>query len=473
MHSQGIKIKFGTDGWRGIIAQDFTFENVKVCAQGIASHLVRSHDTTQGVVVGYDTRFLSDRFAQIVCDIISSNGIPVFLSHKPIPTPACSLAVKQRGASLGIMITASHNPKEWNGLKIKSADGGSASPEVISEIEARISDILIRKEKIPEEQHGVIKTIDLNTPFINQIVRVADVNKIKGEGVKVVVDTMYGSANGVLPNALKNTKISVLEINNIHNPEFPGIDQPEPVEKNLETLKKTVKDLGADVGIALDGDGDRIGIVDENGNYQSTLEVFTILTNHLLGTRGEKGGVACTITMSNMLEKICGRYGQKVFRTPVGFKYVGPVMEKNRCVLGGEESGGYAVKDHIPERDGALSALLYLQAMAMNQKKPSDLLKDVHKITGPYTFKRVDLELNYKQTIKLNNTLIKTKIDSLGGLKVKKIDRLDGVRYDLEQDSWAAVRLSGTEPLARIYSEARDKKVLGAIIDDLRQILSI
>lgn len=473
MESQGNKIKFGTDGWRGIIAQDFTFRNVKICAQAIASHLSRSHDTVHGVVVGYDTRFLSDRFAQIVCDVISSNGIPVFLSDKPIPTPACSLGVKQLGASLGVMVTASHNPKEWNGLKIKSAEGGSASPEIISEIEARISNVLIGNEKILRDQYGIIKTVDLNTPFIDQIARVSNVNEIKSENFKVVVDAMYGSANGILQNALNNTTISVREINNVYNPGFPGIDQPEPVEKNLGTLKKAVKDLGADVGIALDGDGDRLGIVDENGNYQSTLEVFSILANHLLGTLGEKGGIACTITMSNMVEKICERYGQQVFRTPVGFKYVAPVMEKNRCLMGGEESGGYAVKDHIPERDGALSALLYLQAMAMSQKKPSDLLKEVHKITGPYTFKRIDLEFNDKQKIKINNTLIKTTIDSLGGLKVKKIDRLDGIRFNLEQNSWAAVRLSGTEPLARIYSEARDKKTLDAIIKDLRQILSI
>jgi phosphomannomutase len=284
---------------------------------------------------------------------------------------------------------------------------------------------------------------------------------------------MHGSGAGIIGKVLKGGAIEIIEIRRERNPAFPGMAQPEPVEHNLKPLMDKVREVGADVGIATDGDADRVGIVDETGRYQSTLEVFSLLGHHLLGRRGEKGGIACTITMSNMVDKICAKYGQPVFRTAVGFKFVGPAMTDNNCVMGGEESGGYAFRGHIPERDGALSGLLYLEAMVMSGKKPSELLAELHALTGPHTFKRIDAKFDDAKRAAIGQAIKSAEPKSLGGLKVASVDRRDGVRFELEGGSWAVARLSGTEPLARIYAETHDDKTREAVLADLKKTLGI
>ena len=358
-------IRFGTDGWRARIADQFTFENVRACADGLARYIIANGQASKGAVAGFDTRFLSDKFAATVADVLASRGVPVSLFDRPAPTPACSLAVKQLGAAAGAMITASHNPA------------------------------------------------------------------------------------------------------------FPGMQQPEPVEHNLAPLINEVRQAKADVGIALDGDADRVGIVSEQGVYFSTLEVFSLLTHHLWARRNEHGGVACTITQSSMLDRLAGKYGRKVERTAVGFKFVGPAMIANDCALGGEESGGYAFRGHIPERDGSLSGMLFLEAMVMSGKKPSALLEELHTITGPHAFRRIDLQFDEAKRDAVAARMKESSPESLGGLGVTSADRRDGVRFNLAGDAWAVARLSGTEPLVRLYAEAPATAARDRVLADLRRLLGV
>jgi phosphomannomutase len=471
-NNKPVSIRFGTDGWRAIIADEYTYENVRACAQGVASYLKSVGEADRGVVVGCDTRFSSDRFGDAVAQVIAANGIPVKLFSAPAPTPACSYGVVKEDAAAGVMITASHNPGEWNGFKVKSDAGGSAPPEMVEKIEAKVADVLAGKEGV-RIGNADIPRIEIIPVFVEQLKRVLDINPIKNSRLKVVVDSMHGSGSGIIKKVLEGGNIEVVEIRGESNPAFPGMAQPEPVEHNLQPLMDAVRAHKADVGIATDGDADRVGIVDETGRYQSTLEVFSLLGHHLLGRRGEKGGIACTITMSNMVDAICKKFGQNVYRTSVGFKYVGPAMIEQNCVMGGEESGGYAFRGHIPERDGALSGLLYLEAMVMSGKTPSGLLAELHKLTGPHTFRRIDAHFDAEKRAAIASAIKVAEPASLGGLAVESADRRDGVRFELAGGSWAVARLSGTEPLARIYAEAHSDSERDAILKDLQKVLGI
>lgn len=467
-----VSIRFGTDGWRAVIADEYTYDNVKACAQGLASHLKATGEAVRGVVVGFDTRFSSDRFGAVVAQVLAANNIPVKIFTEPAPTPACSYGVVHEGAAAGVMITASHNSGEWNGFKVKSAAGGSAPPDMVEKIEGKVAAVLSGGEPVAESS-GSYEKIEIVPLFVEQLQRVVDVSPIKKAKLKVIVDSMHGSGSGIIKQVLEGGDIEVIEIRSEANPAFPDMAQPEPVEHNLAPLQAAVKEMEADVGIATDGDADRVGIVDENGRYQSTLEVFSLLGHHLLGRRSEKGGIACTITMSNMVDAICKEYGQPVFRTSVGFKFVGPAMTDNDCVMGGEESGGYAFRGHIPERDGALSGLLYLQAMVMSGKKPSELLAELHELTGPHTFKRIDAHFDDAKRASIGEAIKSSEPSTLGGLKVESADRRDGVRFELKGGSWAVARLSGTEPLARIYAEAHSDDERDAVLADLQKLLGI
>ena len=468
-------IKFGTDGWRAITADGFTFSNVRACAEAVARNLVATGRADQGLVVGFDTRFGSARFAQAVADVVNGFGISTYTFDAAAPTPACSFAVVDHSTANGVMITASHNPPEWNGFKVKSSAGGSATPDEVTQIELHLTDVLDGKG---EGSNSTVRqasntVFDVMGPYIEQLHRVIDVAPIKSQPFKVVVDAMHGSGAGVIPEMLAGSAIDVIEIRSEHNPNFPGMNQPEPIEQNLKPLSAAVRELGADIGIALDGDADRVGIVDENGNYLTTLEVFSLLTDHFMGRRNERGGVACTITMSSMVDKLSAHYGVPVYRTPVGFKFVGPTMTDNGCSMGGEESGGYAFKGHVPERDGSLSGLLFLEAMVMSGKKPSELLTDLHTLVGPHTFRRDDVSYAEADRVKLSNLVSTASPESLGGMRLESDDRRDGVRFNLAGGSWAVVRMSGTEPLVRMYAETPDPSSLEEVLRDLRSILGV
>ena len=473
-------IRFGTDGWRAIIGEEYTFENVRACAAAVALDVTAIGQSSRGIAVGYDTRFQSEQFALSAADVIASHGIPVVLSDRPLPTPALSYAVTTHDAACGVMITASHNPPEWNGFKVKSEAGGSAPPEQVERIEAYLPKALASLKVSPINGGNVrrtkgaqIDTIDMVSPYLAQLSGLVDIDRIKSAGMKIAVDSMHGSGAAVVATLLDGGATSVQEIRSEINPSFPGMKQPEPVEENLTPLISTIESSSFDVGVATDGDADRLGVVSENGQYLTTLEVFSMLFHHLKSRRNLPGGAACTITMSSMMDRLAEHHGVDLYRTPVGFKFVGPAMLDNACVLGGEESGGYAFAGHIPERDGPLSALFFLESMAMSGKSPSELLAEIHEITGPHTFRRIDIEFTADQREHIAAAVNGDAPTSLGGIAVKREDRRDGVRLDLQDGGWAVVRMSGTEPLIRIYAEASSVELRDTILNNFRAHLRV
>ena len=466
------QISFGTDGWRAIIAQDYTFQNVQACALAVALKLEASNQTHRGVAVGYDTRFQSQAFAQTAAQTIANRGIPVQLSDRPLPTPALSLAVTNMNAAAGVMITASHNPPEWNGFKVKSEAGGSAPPDQVERIESHLPLTLSGNAPKPTSSTAEIKTTDMVSPYLDQLASLVDIDTIKSAGIKVAVDSMHGSGAGIIATLLEGGNTQVTEIRSEINPAFPGMKQPEPVDDNLHPLIDLISNQDFDVGLATDGDADRLGVVAENGTYLTTLEVFSMLFHHLKSRRNLPGGAACTITMSSMMDRLAEHHNTDLYRTPVGFKFVGPAMIDNACVLGGEESGGYAFAGHIPERDGPLSALYFLESIAKSGKTPTQLLAEIHQITGPHTFRRIDIQFTPDQRDRLTQALNHNAPKTLGNLTVQNQDRQDGLRLNLSQNAWAVVRLSGTEPLLRIYAEAPTTQTRDAILNDFRTFLN-
>ena len=448
------------------------------------------------MAVGYDTRFQSEGFARAAAEVITNHGIPVQISDRPLPTPALSYAVTTMNAAAGVMITASHNPPEYNGFKVKSEAGGSAPPEQVDRIEAHLPEALalprvspINGGNVRRTKGAQIETADMVSPYLDQLSQLVDIDRIKSAGLKVAVDSMHGSGAGIVAALLKGGKTTVHEIRNEINPAFPGMKQPEPVEDNLDPLIDLIKrvspihggnvrrtkgaELRYDVGLATDGDADRLGVVAENGVYVTTLEVFSMLFHHLKSRRNLPGGAACTITMSSMMDRLTEYHDVELQRTPVGFKFVGPAMIDNSCVLGGEESGGYAFAGHVPERDGPLSALFFLESMAMSGKSPTELLAEIHQITGPYTFRRIDIEFTPDQRQRIATAVNGEAPTTLGGVDIVSEDRRDGVRLDLSDGGWAVVRMSGTEPLLRIYAESSSQQLRDAILNDFREHLGV
>ena len=461
------EIKFGTDGWRGIIGDEFTYKNVRTVASAISHYIAESNNLNNTIIVGFDTRFSSDLFATAVAEIISSHNINVKIFSRPAPTPVCSYSVIQNNCQLGVMITASHNSHEWNGIKIKSEKGSSINPEIVTQVENIIEEVIIKKRTLRGKSNSEIHIFDPIPSYLEGIKKVVDIDQIKSSKLNIVVDNMHGSGAGLLSSLLSDGNIRITEIRSKANPKFPGMEKPEPIETNLKPLSQMVIKKGAHLGLAFDGDADRLGIIDENGKFVTTLEAFSALVNHFLGYRNETSGVACTITMSSMVDKLGENYNIPVYRTPVGFKYVGPKMMEKSCFIGGEESGGYAFKQHIPERDGILSALFFLEAMIIQKKKPSSLIAELQKQMGPHVFERADLSFppNLRKTFELK--IDQLSVDSIGGSEVVLKDRQDGIKLTLKDGSWLAIRMSGTEPLIRVYVESSDKTKIKKIFNDV------
>jgi phosphomannomutase len=472
-------IRFGTDGWRAIIAEDFTFDNVRACAQGLADEMNSSGEAGKGLVVAYDTRFASERFADAVAEVAAANGIKVHLVDRPTPTPAGSFAVTHLKAGGGGFITASHNPGSYNGFKVKTPLGNSAPPDMVSRLEKRIAGVLagaspVKRIRIADAlQSGMVTKFDPTPPFMSQMERLLDLKRFRQGRLKVVVDSMFGAGAGYLPRLLQGGNLQVVELHGERNPAFPGFAQPEPVASNLKQLAEAVRIERADLGLALDGDADRLGVIDETGRYLSTLEVFSLIAHHLLARRGDRGAIVCTITMSSMVERLGKKYGVEVLRTPVGFKFVGPKMLEANALMGGEESGGYAFRGHIPERDGILSGLLFLEAVVTSGERPSELLKELHAITGPHHFQRIDLEFDEARRSEIQMRVTEAQPREIGGFSVDKIDRTDGIRLLFSSGAWAVMRFSGTEPLIRVYAEAADKPQVDRLLKSLRELAGV
>jgi alpha-D-glucose phosphate-specific phosphoglucomutase len=451
-------IKFGTDGWRGVIARDFTFDNVRACAQGVADYLKQAGLSGRGLVIGYDTRFASEDFAAAAAEVVAGNKIKVYLCPRATPTPAISFGVVAKQAGGAIIITASHNPATWNGFKYKSGDGSSAPPEITNEIEKYISLAIPTGNiwQMPLNKalaQGLVEYLDLAPIYIDQLTRLIDLDELRQARLKIVFDPMYGAGAGYMKRLLDGGAIELLEINSERNPLFPGI-KPEPIAANLAKLSATVREQGASVGLATDGDADRLGIMDEKGGFLTQLQVFALLALYMLEVRGERGPIVKAITTTSMVNRLGEIFKVPVYETPVGFKYIAPIMLAENALLGGEESGGYGFRGHIPERDGILASLYFLDLMSKTGKTPSQLVDYLYSKVGPHYYLRVDIEFPEDERQAITGHLEHNTSKSLDGVKVIRFDTTDGFRFVLADATWLLIRFSGTEPLLRIYAES-------------------
>jgi len=464
------EIKFGTDGWRGVIADDFTFERVEKVAQAIADYYKTQEEKGKGIVIGYDTRFLSSEFAIKVAQVLTGNGIPVLLSQSDVPTQAVSFTVLNRKLLGGIMITASHNPPRFNGIKIKSSAGCSATPDITGKIESMLDKSPVKVTSWEEaERSGLATEVDLLPSYLEKVTSFLDMDCINGASLKVVYDSMYGVGTGLPERILENSTCEVFTIHPKPNPGFGGIN-PEPIEDNLEELKEEVKKRGADLGIATDGDADRVGVVDDRGRYLSPLQVFSLLLLYLVEEREMKGKIMKTVSLGYQPERISRKFGLPWEQTPVGFKYIAEKMLKEEVMFGGEESGGYGYRGHLPERDGILSALLFIEMIAKKGKPLSRILDEMEKKFGSSFFKRVDFEKEGMDKEKMVKELVSNPPAALGGIPLRETITIDGVKFIMEDESWLLIRPSGTEPKVRVYAEAPKKAQLERIIQEGREL---
>jgi phosphomannomutase len=413
----------------------------------------------RGLIVGYDTRFASEHFADAVAEVVAASGIKVYLCPGATPTPVVSWGVLAMGAAGAVIITASHNPAIWNGFKFKSHLGTSASPEIIATLEEHISGISshgsVGRISLSEGlERGLVEYLDLAPIYLGHVSETVDLGGIRRAGLKVVVDPMYGAGAGYFKELLSGGDTRVVEINGEQNPAFPGIRQPEPVAANLAKLSAAVRRRRADVGLATDGDADRIGIVDERGSFLTPLDVFPLLAFYLLEVCGRRGAIIKTITTTSMLYRLGELYGVPVYETPVGFKYVAPKMIEENALIGGEESGGYGFRGHAPERDGILAGIYFLDLMVRLGRSPSELLDRLFSLVGPHCYRRMDLEFPAPEREAITARLASAGPEKICGVGVVRVDTGDGFRFMLGDGSWLLVRFSGTEPVLRIYAES-------------------
>jgi alpha-D-glucose phosphate-specific phosphoglucomutase len=470
-------IKFGTDGWRAVIAEDFTFDNVRICAQGVAEYLKQKGLADKKLVIGNDTRFASDEFAAACAEVIAGNGITTILCSAPAPTPVISYTVKNTGAAGAIIITASHNPGSWNGFKYKDETGASAPTEIVDEIEKRIHEVLaknhINRKKLDDcVKNGLVEMYDPVPEYKNQVQRLLDIDKIKQQKLNIVYDAMFGAGIGYFDHVIGGSKLNIHRLNGERNPLFPGI-QPEPIARNLKKLCNTVKEKKADVGLATDGDADRIGIVSEKGDYFNPLYVFALLTMYFIEVHNERRPIVRSLCSTSMLDKMGQIYNIPVYITKVGFKYVAPLMLEKDAFIGGEESGGYGFRGHVPERDGVLAGIYFLDYMIQTGKTPSQLLEHLFSIVGPHYYDRIDIHIDPELHKKAAGNMAKIKVDSVAGKKVARLETADGYKFILDDDSWLLIRFSGTEPLIRIYSEAGTPQRVQDILEVGKNLVGI
>lgn len=471
----GPLIRFGTDGWRALIARDYTFDNVRVCAAAVAAYLQEQGLAERGVVIGFDTRFASPEFAAEAARVTAANGVRTYLASRIVPTPVVSYNILDRGAGGGIVITASHNSGLWNGFKYKPHYGGSASPEVVAAIEQRIDALLDGGgvEQPPPGAGEAIETIDMSAPYIENLARAVDVGAIQAAGLRVGVDAMHGAGAGYLPAVLDGGSTTVEELRAERNPAFPGMGQPEPIEPNLGPSIEAARSGRFDVTIANDGDADRLGLLDERGAFIDTLSTFSLLCLHQLETRGLRGPVVRSLTQSAMVDQLAAQHGVPVHVTPVGFKYVGPVMLDTDAVAGGEESGGYAFRGNIPERDGIFSGLLFIDLMVKTGKRASELVSYLHERVGEHAYDRLDVDLPTDAPKPDVESLAARPPADIAGLRVESTDTVDGARFVLERGFWGLIRPSGTEPLLRIYAEGDSPQRVREMLAHLRALAGV
>ena len=463
-----MAIHFGTDGWRAVISEDFTFDNVRRVAQAIAEYFIEIGGVGAQTIVGFDTRFLSDRYAVEVARVLAGNNLIVHLANADAPTPAVSFAVKDQGAIGGVMITASHNPPRYNGIKLKAAFGGSALAEDTKRVEQLLEQAGPFSLKAIDLDAGlqthIINRFDPAPPYEAHLEKLIDRNILAAHPRSIVVDAMHGAGRDYIQDFLKETGWQVQQIRGDMNPGFGGI-HPEPILPHLNALVDTVKISGGAFGVATDGDADRTGAVDEDGNFVSPHISFALALRYLIETRGLTGSVVKTVSTTRMIDRICAAHQLRLRETPVGFNHIADWMMKEDVLIGGEESGGISIHGHIPEGDGVLMGLLLLEIVSHANTSLRELIADLQKRFGPAHYDRKDLPLarpvaKKDMVARLTNDAPK----SIGGANVIEVRSLDGVKYLLADESWLLIRPSGTEPVLRVYAESPDRKMVQALI---------
>lgn len=462
--SSVTQISFGTDGWRGVIAEDFTVANVRKVAAAIARYVIRAEKPKSGVLVGYDTRFGGPLFACAAAEVIAATGTPVWLSDGPCPSPALSLLVRQRGAAGGIMITASHNPYRWSGTKYKASYGSSALPQIVAEIEEELSAVLANGNLALPPRNNLIHSLHVREPYLRALSKLVEWDRIRERRFRFVVDPMHGAAAGLLRELCKRHGVECDEIRSNYDPLFGGVN-PEPIEPHVSALQNAVREGNYDAGFAADGDGDRIGAVDAGGTFITPHQIFAILLWHLVGTRRQEGGVAKTFSTTQMIDKIAKKFGRALFETPIGFKHICALMLERDILLGGEESGGFATKMYLPERDATVSALLLAEVMAWHGQRLGDLVRMLHAEFGEHHYGRVDLELRKGQKEKAIEHF-GSRVGKLLEWQIARRENLDGHKLYLEDGGWILVRASGTEQMLRVYVETRNPEMTARVLEE-------
>jgi phosphomannomutase len=464
-------IKFGTDGWRGVIADDFTFANVRIAADAIAAYIHARENPAKGLCIGYDTRFGSKAFARACAEVAAATGIPVMLANDITPTPALSFGVRERGAAGGIMITSSHNPPQWNGVKYKAWYGGSGKPSIMAEIESHLGKPVVRAAQPAE-----IREVDFLPTYLKAIESFADLDLIGKSGMKFAVDSMYGAGRTILSDIFSALGVAHVQIRGNVDPLFGGIS-PEPIEPHIRALGEAVVANGCDAGLCTDGDADRIGATDEHGNFVDPHKIYSVLLSWVLKRKNWPGAVTRAFNTTKMLDRICAKYGRQLLEHGIGFKFVCDYMLEREIVMGGEESGGIGFQRHLPERDGLLNALLLANVMADERKTLGQLVADLQAEYGEHQYGRIDLHI--PDDVK-NGAISRAKTLQPGnrifaGMPILRVETLDGVKFYLDNpeaatrpnaaESWLLLRASGTEPLMRIYSESCSKESVSKLLE--------
>jgi alpha-D-glucose phosphate-specific phosphoglucomutase len=462
------EIKFGTDGWRGQVGEDYTFANVRRCTQGFADYLNVEGYQGKSVVVGHDRRYQAEQFAAAVAEVMAANGFQVYLTEDPTPTPVISYAVVDKGAVAGINITASHNPYTDNGFKVRDQYGGAINPEGLASIEAKIPPSVnqVKRINITEAlDQGKVIYFDAAPAYITHIQQLIDLQPIKDAGLRVLVDPMWGNGAGWFPRLIGGGKTEVIEIHQGRNPNFPEMTRPEPIPPNVDVGLSAISEYQADVLIINDGDADRVGIGAETGEFVNQLRVYGLLAYYLLEVRNQRGPIVKTLSTTTMLDKLGQIYDVPVYNTGVGFKYVAPKMLEVDAMVGGEESGGYAFKGNVPERDGILAGLYFLDFMVKLNKKPSELLDTLFDLVGAHYYDRIDTPFKGDRADKIKR-IETANPDKIGGLKVTNLVTTDGYKFELEDGGWLLIRFSGTEPIIRVYCETTHEDKVDKILTD-------
>lgn len=471
------QIRFGTDGWRAIIAESYTFENVRACAEGVARYLEASGLAGRGLVIGYDTRFASEYFAAAAAEVLAAHNIHVHLFENAAPTPVACHAILDKHAGGAIVITASHNPGIYNGFKYKPEYAGSAPPEVVDALERAIE----AGQAAGDPQRlaldaaiaaGTVEKFDPMGPYLDHVAKVVDLAPIRAAGLSVVFDAMHATGAGILQRLLDGGSTHVLGLRQERNPAFPGMIAPEPITRNLGVLADAVTVGGADVGLATDGDADRLGVIDENGVFVDQQQTFALLCYYLLEYKKERGPIVRSVTSSRMIDRLGDAYGVPVYETAVGFKYLGPKMLETKAIAAGEESGGYAFSSHLPERDGCFAGLLLLDLLARSNKSPSELVKELYRKVGEHFYDRIDVHLTPEQRDSVLKRLASVAPKTLAGRPVTGQDTKDGFRFELDK-GWLLIRPSGTEPLLRIYTEVTDFDLVQPVLNAGRALAGL